>query len=220
MDWFSEDLLGAWVSKDWREAEAFAMKAPLSARKRDQMLIHIFREAALKQPDAVLQRLRELETARLVNPVALSGCAVVSRVNWLTYYDGESIMRSLARGWTRQNDEQAVARIRALPSSWQTSAWEVLLHEFTTAEGSEAILHALQPGPDPLEYQLQLRRVLGRLPEISPEAGLRWIKAHPELLKETSDINSAVQSFYRAWQRVDREAANAWYRDATSHSRD
>ena len=220
MDWFSEDLLAAWVSKDWRDVEAFAMKAPLPARKRNQMLVHLFREAALKQPDAVLQRLRELETARLVNPVALSGSAVVSRASWLTYYDGESIVRSLARGWTRQNDVQAVARIQALPLSWQTSAREVLLHEFTTAEGGEAILNALQPGRDPLEYQLQLCQVLGRLPEISPTAGLRWIKAHPELLKEASDINSAVQSFYRAWQRVDREAADKWYRDATSHSRD
>jgi hypothetical protein len=103
---------------------------------------------------------------------------------------------------------------------WQTSAWEVLLHEFTTAEGGEATLNALQPGRDPLEYQLQLCQVLGRLPEISPTAGLRWIKAHPELLKEASDINSAVQSFYRAWHRVDREAADKWYRDATSHLRD
>jgi len=220
MDWFSEDLLGAWASKDWRDAEAFAMKAPLPARKRNQMLIHLFREAALKHPDAVLQRLRELETAQVLNPDALSGSAAVSRASWLTYYDGESIVRSLARGWTRQNDVQAVARIRALPMDWQTSAWEVLLHQFTTAEGGEAILNALQPGRDPLEYQLQLCQVLGRLPEISPAAGLRWIQSHPELLKEAAERNSAVQSFYRAWQHVDREAANAWYRDATSHSRD
>lgn len=220
MDWFSEDLLGAWASKDWRDAEAFAMKAPLPARKRNQMLIHLFREAALKHPDAVLQRLRELEAAQVLNPDALSGSAAVSRASWLTYYDGESIVRSLARGWTRQNDVQAVARIRALPMDWQTSAWEVLLHQFTTAEGGEAILNALQPGRDPLEYQLQLCQVLGRLPEISPAAGLRWIQSHPELLKEAAERNSAVQSFYRAWQHVDREAANAWYRDATSHSRD
>lgn len=220
MDWFSEVLLGAWASKDWRDAEAFAMKAPLPARKRNQMLVHLFREAALKHPDAVLQRLRELETAQVLNPDALSGSAAVSRASWLTYYDGESIVRSLARGWTRQNDVQAVARIRALPMDWQTSAWEVLLHQFTTAEGGEAILNALQPGRDPLEFQLQLCQVLGRLPEISPAAGLRWIQSHPELLKEAAERNSAVQSFYRAWQHVDREAANAWYQDATSHSRD
>jgi hypothetical protein len=129
MDWFTEDLLSAWVLKDWHEAEAFALHAPLSTQKRNDMLIHLFSEAALKQPDAVLQRLNELQAAKTLNPAALGGQKSAAQVLWKTYYYGEMITRALAIGWCRQDGRQALAKVQALPPSWQESALETLAEE-------------------------------------------------------------------------------------------
>lgn len=211
MDWFSEGLLSAWVLNDWRGAEAFALQAPLSARKRDDMLVHIFCEAALKEPDAVLQRLNELQAAKTLNPAALGGPKATAELSWMTYYYGEMITRSLARGWCRQDDRRALASIQAIPRKWQWPAFEVLAEEFTTAEVGVAILSSFKPVEETERYLMQAPVVLRRLAGISPQHAIQWLEARPELLKDASDLDSMIQSFYWSWQHIDPVAARQWF---------
>lgn len=220
MDWFSEDLLSAWVLRDWRACEAFAMNAPLSAHKRDDMLIHIFSVAGEQHPEEVLTRLRELVQTKVLVPAALNGGSGGSRVMWLTSYDGKDIIHGLTHGLLRQGDMKALATVRTLPAGWQSGAFDVLVEEFTTAACGKVLLDCLEAA-DKKErqrdgavfwgyYGLARDRSIERLANISPAEAVRWIETRPELLSEHEEMFSPVLRVHAAWQRVDPKAADAW----------
>ncbi|WP_294235420.1 hypothetical protein [Prosthecobacter sp.] len=219
MDWFSEDLLSAWVLQDWRACEAFAMNAPFSVEKRDGMLIHIFCEAAELHPDAVLARLRELLQSKVLVQAALDRSASFSRVSWKTIYYGDMITHSLARGLLRQGDMQAFTTIQTLPVGWQGGPLEVLGENFTTVECGSTVLDHLerqenaerQRHPDVAwAFDYEVRPVLGRLTSISPEDAVKWLEARPEKLGEHDDMNSLVHRVHSVWRESDPKAADAW----------
>jgi len=220
MDWFSEDLLSAWVLQDWRGCEAFATNAPLSVEKRDSMLIHVFCEAAELHPDAVLARLRELLQSKVIVQAALDSSGRFSQASWFTYYYGDMITRSLARGLARQGDMQALATIQTLPPLWQSTMFDVLADQFTTAACGRALLDCLEAA-DKKErqrdgavfwgyYGLAMDRVIERLANISPTEAVRWIEKRSELLSEHEEMFTPVFRVHAAWQRIDRKAADAW----------
>ncbi|WP_395750426.1 hypothetical protein [Prosthecobacter sp.] len=137
---FANDLIECWAVRDWRSAEPFVWKADLPAMTRRNMLIHLFCEAALRFPDDVLSRLRELIRAGSLKQDALNDCTVGSRAPGRLYYDCAFITESLARGWTRQNDVEALRKIQALPLRWQPVAFDAFSRSFTTAEAGLAML--------------------------------------------------------------------------------
>lgn len=219
MDWFSEDLLSAWVLQDWRACEAFAMNAPFSVEKRDSMLIHIFCEAAELHPDAVLARLRELLQSKVLVQAALDRSASFSRVSWKTIYYGDMITHSLARGLLRQGDMHAFTTIQTLPVGWQGGPLEVLGENFTTVECGMTLLDhwerqekaERQRHPDVTwAFDYEVRPVLGRLASISPADAVKWLEARPEKLGEHDDRNSLVQRVHTVWRESDPKAADAW----------
>jgi hypothetical protein len=219
MDWFSEDLLSAWVLQDWRACEAFAMNASFSVEKRDSMLIHIFCEAAELHPDAVLARLHELLQSRVLVQAALDRSASFSRVSWKTIYYGDMITHSLARGLLRQGDMHAFTTIQTLPVGWQGGPLEVLGENFTTVECGMTLLDhwerqekaERQRHPDVTwAFDYEVRPVLGRLASISPADAVKWLEARPEKLGEHDDRNSLVLRVHTVWRESDPKAADAW----------
>jgi hypothetical protein len=219
MDWFSEDLLSAWVLQDWHECEAFATNAPLSAHKRDRMLIHIFAMAAEQHPDEVLVRLRELVQAKVLVPAALNGGSVGSRVMWLTSYDGEMIIRSLTHGLLRQGDMKALAMVRTLPTGWQIGAFEVLSESFATPECGKAVLdhfeHADKEqrerhGEIVQDYTREVTQVISRLASISPADAVRWLESRPERLGEHEWRDSPLCRVHAVWSKTNPKTADAW----------
>lgn len=219
MDWFSEDLLSAWALQDWHRCEAFAMNAPLSVEKRDDMLIHIFSVAGEQHPEEVLARLLELAKTQVLVPAALNGGSAGSRVMWLTSYDGEMIIHGITHGLLRQGDMKTLATVRTLRKGWQSAAFEVLVEEFTTAECGAALLAKLEqaqneerqrPGGVSWSYEPEIRQVLARLTSISPEDAVKWLEARPEKLGEHDDMNSLVHRVHSVWRENDPKAADAW----------
>ncbi len=220
MDWFAEDLLSAWVLQDWRSCEAFATDAPFSVAKRDDMLIHIFCEAAELHPDAALARLRELIQAKVLVQAALDGSASFSQVRWRTYYYGDMITHSLARGFLRQGDMKAFTVIQTLPTHWQGAAFEVLVERFTTPACGNALLARLEADEKNERqrhgrvlwayYDLGIDRILGRLASISFADAVNWIEARPERLSEHEERGSPVNRMHESWRKIDTKAADAW----------
>jgi hypothetical protein len=219
MDWFAEDLLSAWVLQDWRSCEVFATNAPFSVQKRDDMLIHIFCEAAEIHPDDTLARLRDLLRSKVLVPAALNGGSSGSRVKWLTHYDGGMIVSSLARGLLRQGDMKALATIQSWPAGWQINACEVLAREFTTTECGNALLASLeqlqedqnrQPARVRWDYDIEITQVLGRLASISPANAVEWLEARPEQLRDPDDRRSSAHRVHAVWSETDPKAADAW----------
>ncbi len=219
MDWFSEDLLSAWVLQDWRACEAFAMNAPLSAHKRDDMLIHIFSVTGEQHPEKVLARLRELVQAKVLVPTALNGGSGGSRVMWLTSYDGEMIIRGLTHGLLRQGDMKALATVRTLPTGWQIGAFEVLSESFATPECGKAVLdhfeHAHKEqkerhGEIVQDYTPEVTQVISRLASISPADAVRWLESRPERLGEHEWRDSPLCQMHAVWSKTNPKAADAW----------
>ncbi len=221
MDWFSQDLLSAWVLQGWRSCEAFAMGAPFPVAKRDDMLIHIFCEAAELDPDAALARLRELMQSKVLVQAALEGPTIFARVRWRTYYYGDMIMWSLAHGLLRQGDMQALAKIQTLPPRWQATPFEVLHERFTTVACGKALLAYIEFA-DLAEKQrnsgvfrdftLEMTQVIRRLASISPADAVQWLEAHPEWFSELEarEWDAFVKNIHKAWRRNDPKAADAW----------
>lgn len=219
MDWFSEDLLSAWVLQDWRSCEAFATDAPFPVAKRNNMLIHVFCEAAELFPDVVLARLHELIEAKVVVQSALDWSPGGSRVKWKTIYRGDMITDSLARGFLHQGDMNALAKIQTLPPRWQLAAFEVLYEHFTTPECGKALLVQLEAAVKEdkqrrdgvaWDHSIERNRVIERLADISPAEAVRWIETQPELLSEHEEMFRPVHRVHAAWRRIDPKAADAW----------
>ncbi len=220
MDWFSEDLLSAWALQDWRSCEAFAMNAPFSVAKRDDMLIHIFCEAAELLPDAVLARLRELLQSKVLVQAALDDSASFARVRWRTYYFGEMIMRGLARGFLRQEDMKAFAKIQNLPPRWQLAPLEVLSDLFTTPECGKVLLARLEQVENKEiqshgksargNHDYEMRSILERMASISPADAVKWLETRPERLSEHEKLGSLVWGVHSVWRKSDPKTADAW----------
>lgn len=222
MDWFSQDLLSAWVLQDWRACEAFAMGAPFPVAKRDDMLVHIFCEAAELYPDAALARLRELIHAKVLVQAALDGPNVFARVRWRTYYYGDMITRSLALGLLRKGDMQALATIQTLPPRWQATPFEVLHEGFTTPACGKALLAQME-ATDLAERQrrngvfrdftVDMPQVIQRLASISPADAVQWIETRPERFRdfEQGERSSSVHRIHQEWRLKDPKAADAWF---------
>lgn len=226
MTWFTEDLLSAWILQDWRACEAFAMNAPLSVEKREDMLIHIFCEAAELFPDAALARLRELIETNVLVQAALYSYSSGSRVRWKTSYRSDTIIPSLARGLARRGDVKALATIQTLPPKWQPTALETLAGLFTTRECGKALLIYFEgqdqrAAPDEgvkdgvihdlkLERWISVTSVLYRLATISPADAVRWLESHAARLRHEDEWVRAVRSVHAGWHPLDPKAADAW----------
>ncbi|WP_395748076.1 hypothetical protein [Prosthecobacter sp.] len=223
MDWFSQDLLSAWVLQDWRACEAFAMGAPFPVAQRDDMLIHIFCEAAELHPDATLARLRELMQSKVLVQAALDGPTNFSRVRWMTYYYGTMITRSLARGLLSRGDMHALATIQTLPPRWQHTPFDELYRSFTTPACGLALLAHLEEAEQVERKQgndggifrsrsYQMPQVIERLASISPKDAVQWIEGRPERFKnfEEGVPFDDVWHLHEGWSRIDAKAADAW----------
>ncbi|MCX6849580.1 MAG: hypothetical protein NTY98_11720 [Verrucomicrobia bacterium] len=221
MDWFAEDLLSAWVLQDWRSCEAFAMGAHLPVAQRNDMLVHIFCEVAELHPDAALPRLRELIQAKVLVQAALDSPDDFGQVGWWTYYYGDMITRSLARGLLRQGDMQALAIIQTLPPSWQNTPFEVLYQGFTTPACGKQLL-AYMEFADLAEKQrhngvfrdftVDLPQVIERMASISQAEAVQWLEERPERFSdfEKGERDNLVWRIHEAWRRNDPKAADAW----------
>jgi hypothetical protein len=221
MDWFSEDLLSAWVLQDWRACEVFATSAPFPVAKRDDMLIHIFCDAAELYPDAALARLRELIQAKVLVQAALEGSADFAQARWWTYYYGDMITRSLAHGLLRQGDMQALATIKTLPSRWQSTPFNVLYECFTTSACGKALLARMEAADQAekqrrngvfRDFTMDMSQVIERLASISPAEAVQWLEARPERFSEfeKGERDNAVYRIHEAWRHSDPKAADAW----------
>ncbi len=221
MDWFSQDLLSVWVLQDWHSCEAFAMGAPFPVAKRDDMLVHIFCEAAELQPDVALARLRELIQSKVLVQAALDGPADFAQVSSWTYYYGDMITRSLAHGLLRQGDMQALAKIQTLPLRWQYTPFEVLHEGFTTPECGKALLAQMEAADQAekqrhngvfRDFTVDMPQVIRRLASISPVDAVQWLEAHPEWFSDLEEREWAafVEHIHEAWKRNDAKAADAW----------
>jgi hypothetical protein len=222
MDWFAEDLLSAWVLQDWRACEAFAMGAPFTVAQRDDMLVHIFCEAAELHPDAALARLRELMQSKVLVQEALDGPNDFAHVRWRTYYYGDMITRSLANGLLQQGDMQALATIQTLPSRWQYTPLEELYERFTTPACGKALLAHIEAADlaerqrnDGIfrDFTYRIPQVIGRLASISPAETVQWIEARPERFRdfEEGERSSSVHRIHQEWRLKDPKAADAWF---------
>jgi len=222
MDWFSQDLLSAWVLQDWRSCEAFAMGAPFPVAKRDDMLVHIFCEAAELHPDATLARLRELIQTKMLVQAALDSPSGFSRVRWQTYYCGDMITRSLAHGLLRQGDMQALAKIQTLPPRWQYTPFDELYERFTTPACGKALLAHMEAANEAekqrhngvfRDFTLDMPQVIERLASLSPADAVQWLEASPKRYRdfEKGERDSFVLRIHEVWRRNDSKAADAWF---------
>jgi hypothetical protein len=233
MTWFTEDLLSAWVLQDWRACEAFAMNAPLSVEKREDMIIHILCEAAELFPEAALAHLRELIETKVLVQAALCSVSSGSRVRWKTSYRSDAIIPSLARGLARRGDVKALATIQTLPPKWQPAALESLAGHFTTRECGKALLIYFEDqnqraAPDEgvkgdvirdlkLERWISVGSVLHRLANISPADAVRWLESNAARLRHEDEWIRAVRSVHAGWHALDPKAADAWLEKVEGH---
>jgi hypothetical protein len=227
MSVFANDLIECWVMRDWRSCEEFAWKADLPSRTRRCMLVQLFREAALRFPDEVLSRLRELIHTGALSQDALNSYSAGSRSPRHLYYSCNEIIENLARGWTRQNDVEALRKIQTLPLKWQPQAFESFSDSFTTAKAGLEMLSLIveHDGRQPLPPSDQemccglkwwnweaARPVLERLAFIAPLDAKAWLEASPERLHTCDNPFDAVWLVHREWHNKDAKAADAWLR--------
>lgn len=225
MSVFANDLLECWVMRDWRSCEEFVWKADLPSMTRRCMLVQLFREAALRFPEEVLSRLRELIHSGMLSQDALNSYSAGSRSPRHLYYSCNEIIENLARGWTLQSDVEALHKIPTLPLKWHPSAFEAFSDSFTTAGAGLDMLSlilahdAQQPRP-PSDLELccglswrnweLARPVLERLASIAPLDAKAWLEASPERLHTCDNPFDAVWLVHREWYNKDAMAADVW----------
>lgn len=226
LTFLADDLVEAWVERDWRGCEAFLWEAPLPARTRAALLIQAFIQAALRFPDEVLPRLQEHIRAGRLDEVALNASSVGQRSPDFPSHRGNEITASLARGWTLQGDMAALTKIQALPLKWQPCAFEEFTDCFTNPAAGLALLDmivkydATLPAASDEEKRLNqglhaqssdlAGPVLGRLATLSPLDAKAWLEADPARLLKVSEFPDSVNHVHYYWRRQDPKAADAW----------
>ncbi len=232
MTLFAENMLSAWVQRDWRSCEQFVWEARLPVATRDMMLIHVFYEAALLFPDDVLKRLLELIQGKKLDANALNSIGINGSRSADHYdYVGEDIVKALAWGWLHSGEKHAVAMIQRLPAKWQPAACSAMADGFASVESGKIMLGLLtSPDRRPRNKMEELRslkcgfprliwlpamEVLGRLAAISPNEAKAWLEMNPERMRE-EDINifDGVSRVHSEWQKRDPNAADAWLKKA------
>lgn len=226
LTFLADDLVEAWVERDWRGCETFLWEAPLPARTRAALLMQAFTQAALRFPDEALPRLLEHIRAGRLDPVALNSFDGGQRSPDFPSHDGDDITASLARGWTQQDDLAALAKIQALPPKWQPRCFEVFADGFTTPGAGVALLKLIvqQDAKVPLKPDEKKRlshglrsehwdiaqQALERLATLDPLAAKAWLEAEPSRLRKTDDTFDGVWRVHRVWHDLDPKAADAW----------
>jgi len=227
MSLFANDLLECWVERDWRACESFAWQADLPLFTRRKMLVQVFRQAALRFPDEMLLRVRELFRDGKLAQDALNADFSGQRSRHALQYDCNDITRNLGLGWTRQNEAETLSKIQTLPRKWQPLAFESFAESFTTAEAGLEMLGLIlkfeareQPAEaakvgkscgmnsDSWNYA---RGVLSRLAGVSFSKAKAWLEAKPERMIDNGDRNAdGVWMVYEAWRDKEAQAADEW----------
>ncbi|WP_395747141.1 hypothetical protein [Prosthecobacter sp.] len=227
MTLFANDLIECWAVRDWRECERFVWKADLPPATRREMLIQLFSEAALRFPDEVLQRLRELIDTGMLAQDALNADLGGQRSRQTLHHDSHEITKNLACGWTLENDAEALRKIQTLPLKWQPMAFRGFLESFTTTEAGLAMLDLIVERDvrrqsaeaakqekhgglksDSWAYALA---VLGRLARTSCSEARAWLEARPERMTDSgNNYDDGVWVVYQVWREKEADAADEW----------